>query len=147
MCNPKLICMKPLFSSHTSSTVFLITLLVMFLVSACADSGQQQAKEKLKEVKETTTLQLQQLKKDIEQRIEYIDEQIEEASGELEENLKEVRSELKKQQEVIEKEMESVKNATIETWDSVLSNVRTNYQTARTKMNEASKNVREWLED
>lgn len=139
--------MKPLIYSRPGPNAFLMTLLLMFLFSACGDSGQQQAKEKLKEVKETTTLQLQELKKDIDQRIEYIDEQIEEASGELEENLKEVRSELKKQQEVIEKEMENVKNASVETWDSVLNNVRTNYQSARTKMNEASKTVREWLED
>ncbi len=139
--------MKTLFNAHRNSTVFLMTLLVMFLVGACADGGQQQAKEKLKEVKETTTLQLQDLKKDIEQRIEYVDEQIEEASGELEENLKEVRAELKQQQEVVEKEMESVKNATVETWDSVLRNVQGNYKSARTKMNEASKKVREWLED
>ncbi len=140
--------MKSLFNSHPKSTVFLFAAFIALLVMACGGGNQQKAqKEKLRDVKETTNMQLQELKKDIEQRIEYVDEQIEVASGELEENLKEVRSELKQQQELIEKEMENVKNATIETWDGVLSNLRTNYQSARTKMNEASKNVREWLED
>jgi peptidoglycan hydrolase CwlO-like protein len=140
--------MKPFFKSYPGQTTFLLSFLIMFFVSACGGGNQQKAQnEKLNDVKETTRLQLQQLEKDIEERIDYVDEQIEEASGELEQNLREVRDELKTQQEVVEKEMENVKNATIETWDNVLNNVKTNYQDARTKMNEASKKVREWLED
>ncbi len=140
--------MKTSFKSIKKSTPLIITMVVLFLMASCGGGSHQKAqKERLKEVKENTSQQLQTLKMDIEQRIDYIDEQIEEASGELEEKLKEVRAELKKQRDIIEKDIEGVKAATLESWDQVLTNVTRHYQEVRSKTNEVSKKVREMLDD
>ncbi|MDR4988425.1 MAG: hypothetical protein RG741_06280 [Bacteroidales bacterium] len=125
----------------------VIMMMVVLFLWSCGDGQKQAQQAKLKEVQESTCMQLNDLKKDIEKRIAYLDTQIETAKGELQENLKEVRAELKMQQEIIEKEMELVRASSLETWDSVLSDVRKKYQDARTKTNEVSKKVREWLEN
>lgn len=140
--------MKTRLKNQKGTLILASFVMLLFFMAACGGGGQQKAqKERLNEVKESTSQQLQKLKMDIDERIEYIDEQIENASGELEEQLKEVREELKKQKDILEKEMEEVRAASIETWDQVLSSVTKHYQEVRGKTNEVSKKVREMLDD
>lgn len=136
------------YSNYIYKSIKLISLfLVMLIAWSCGGGQQQERDKKLKEVKETTNTQLENLMADIDKRIQYLDEQIEEASGELEENLKEVREELKNQKKMIANEVESVKKATFEGWNEALSHATQKYQEARSKTNEVSKKVREWLEE
>ncbi len=125
----------------------VIMMMVVLFLWSCGDGQKQAQQAKLKEVQEKTCMQLNELKKDIEKRIAYLDEQIESAKGELQENLKEVRAELKKQEEILEKEMELVRASSVETWDNVLADVKKKYQDVRTKTNEVSKKVRDWLDN
>ncbi len=122
-------------------------MLMLFLFWGCGGGQNRAAKEQLENAKSQTTQNINKYKNEIQERINYVDEEIDNASGELKENLQESRKELKAQKERLEKELENVKNASVDTWNDVVANASESLGKARTKMNEVSKNVREWLDD
>ncbi len=114
---------------------------------SCGGGGQNQAqKEKLKEVKQTTSYQIEDVIMDVEKRIRYVDGEIEKASGELKEQLEEAREELKKQKEHLNQAMKTVKDATYEGWSDALREAGAIIADARKKTNEVSLKVRNLLE-
>lgn len=126
---------------------FLLLLAVIF--SSCGD-GQRQARkvqeEQLKEAKEEAEVSINQIKRDVDERIEYLEGEIEEASGEVEEKLKESRKELKKQSAKLDEELKNIQEATLETWDKARTNASQTIENSRKKTNEISKKVREMLD-
>lgn len=124
-------------------------LLVALILSSCGD-GQRQARrvqeEQLKEAKEDAVVSINQIKRDVEERIEYLDEEIEKASGETKEKLKESRKELKKQSAKLEAELKSIQEATLETWSEAVGKASATIESSRKKTNEISKKVREMLD-
>lgn len=126
---------------------FLLLLAVIF--SSCGD-GQRQARkvqeEQLKEAKEEAEVSINQIKRDVDERIEYLEGEIEEASGEVEEKLKESRKELKKQSAKLDEELKNIQEATLETWGKARTNASQTIENSRKKTNEISKKVREMLD-
>lgn len=122
-------------------------LAAMFLWSCGGGASQQHImEEQLIEAKGSVTSDLTDIKEDLEERIEYLDDQIEQAEDELKEKLKEARAQLKIQQAIIEQELEVVKEANLDTWDSVVERTTETVTNVRTNTNDASLEVRGLLE-
>ncbi len=120
----------------------------MILLWSCGGGAQQQVQEeKLAEAQESVTADVQEMKRDINERVAYLDEEIEASSGELQEKLQAFRAELEEQQEILDGEIERVENASLETWESVLDQVTAAVIKAREKTNEVSREVREMLDE
>ena len=122
-------------------------ILLALTFTSCGGGQDRASKQKLEETKQQTIQNINKYKNDIQERIDYVDQQLENASGELRDNLTAAREELKAQKEVLEGELQTVKNATLETWNTVIKETSDKLAKARSKMNEVSKNVRAWLDD
>lgn len=140
--------MKNYLKITAASYPLIVVIFFATLMWSCGGGGQNKVqREQLNEAKQQTLQNINKYKNEIEERINYVNGQIDEASGELEENLKEAREELKAQQELLTAELKNVEDASIETWNDVVAKASESLGKARSKMNEVSKNVREWLED
>lgn len=138
--------MKTLSKTITGSYPMIAVIFFAIFMWSCGGGQNKVQNEQLKEAKETTTQNLNKYKNEIEERIDYVEGQIEEASGEMKEELEESRAALKEQQELLEAELENVQDATVDSWNDVVSQASQSLTQARSKMNEVSKNVRELLE-
>lgn len=130
-----------------SSLPILFT--AMLLLWSCGGGGgaqRQVQEEQLEEVKESVTSDLYELRHDIMERIAYVDHQLEEATGETQEVLEASQQELKEQLADLEQEIKNVREASLETWDSVLQHVTATVTRVQEERNEISLKVRELLE-
>lgn len=119
---------------------------VIFLWSCGGGNSQQNAmEEKLLEAKESATENLNDLNKDLDDRIAYIDEQLETAGEEIKEDLMAARAELEEQKAIVAQELKNVEEAGLETWDSVVSATQQMVVKIKSSTNDASLKVRELL--
>lgn len=140
--------MKTIFMSIKSMLPIAGILFMALGLWSCGGGNQKQAQDqKLKEVKETSALQVEDVIRDVEQRIRFLDGEIEKASGELEQQLEEARGILKEQKESLNQATKSIKDATYEGWSDVLQQVGATLADARKKTNEVSLKVRNLLDE
>jgi hypothetical protein len=135
------------FLSH-GLPVIIFSMLAAFLLFSCGPSKEEKAKmEKLKEVKETATLELEKVSNDISDRIAYLDGEIEVATGELKQSLEEAKTVLIEQQNIVVKQINDIKDCCIDEWDQMIKNTSEILKNVRAKTSETSKTVRELLDD
>jgi|GEM_PF-3215775 len=136
------------FASQSGITVFIVSLLTTVFLLSCGPSKEERAKmEKLKEIKNSVTSELEKVNKDITDRIAYLNSEIEEATGELKQKLEEARTVLIEQQNLIVQEMNNIKDCCIDEWDDRIKKTSENLKNIRSKTSETSKKVRELLDD
>lgn len=130
---------------HIPLMGLLFTLLFLW---SCGGGAQKQVQaEKLEEAKTSVTSDINDMLTKVEERLDYLDEQIEEKEGETEEQLYKYRLELTAQQELLQEQLEKVSEASLDTWEDVISQVRSAVHEASKKTNEVSLAVREMLEE
>jgi lipopolysaccharide export LptBFGC system permease protein LptF len=129
-----------------SALLMSLMMAVIFLWSCGGGNSQQNAmEEKLLEAKESATENLNDLNKDLDDRIAYIDEQLETAGEEIKEDLMAARAELEEQKAIVAQELKNVEEAGLETWDSVVSATQQMVVKIKSSTNDASLKVRELL--
>lgn len=129
-------------------SLIIFSILAVFLLFSCGPSNEEKVKrEKLKEVKNTATLELEKVSQDINDRIAYLDGEIEVATGELKQNLEEAKAVLIEQQNILVKQINDIKDCSIDEWDQMIKNTSETLKNVRTKTSETSKTVRALLDD
>ncbi|MFO7923995.1 MAG: hypothetical protein R6U58_09915 [Bacteroidales bacterium] len=127
--------------------VLLLITFILFLASCGGGSGNKVREEQLKEVKESSVENLNDMMQDIDERIEYLNEQAEEADDDLKAEIEESIEVLEDQKELLEKELEKVEDATFETWNDVLDNTSETIREVRSNINDISLKINELIEE
>lgn len=131
---------------HRLSVLFT-AILAGLLFFSCGPSKEEKAKmEKLKEVKNTVTAELEKVNTDISERIAYLETEIAEATGDLKVELEEAKKVLIEQQNLVVQEMNNIKDCCIDEWDDRVKKTSENLKIIRAKTSETSKKVRELLD-
>lgn len=126
--------------------ILSLMLAVVFLWS-CGGGGKQKVmEEQLQEAKNSATQSLEDLQKDLDERIAYIDEQMGTADEEIKEDLMAARSEFEEQKALVARELKNVEEAGLETWDSVVEKTQEIVLEVNTATNKVSLKVRELLD-
>ena len=118
---------------------------VIFLWSCGGGNQQKQMEEKLAEAKKTCNQNLNELNKDLDERIAYIDEQMETASEDVREDLMAARTQMEEQKTLVAQELKNIEEAGLESWDEVVAETRAMVVKIRQSRNEISLKVRELL--
>jgi hypothetical protein len=141
--------MKRIVMKSLKQSVFPVFFFSLIILWSCGGGGAQRQvqEEKLAEVKASVSSDLYELRRDIMERIAYVEDELDEATGETQEVLEESRGELQAQLGEVEKEIENVREASLETWDSVIQQVNGTVSRVREKRNEISLRVRELIEE
>jgi hypothetical protein len=135
------------FPMHGLSLTIL-SMLTAFLLYSCGPSKEEKAKmEKLQEVKQSVTAELEKINTDITGRIAYLESEIDEATGEVKEELEEAKKVLVEQQNLVVNEINEIKDCCIDEWDDRINQTSETIKQIRAKTNETSKKVRELLDD
>jgi chromosome segregation ATPase len=131
-------------ASYMTVALFLITILFF----SCGGGGGQTSanKRQLEDAKQKTIQNINKLKNDIQDRITYVEGEIEQATGEIKENLQTAKSELEEQRNVLNEELKKVQDASIDTWNDVVARSSATLGQVKSKTNEVSKKVRDWLD-
>jgi TolA-binding protein len=129
-------------ASYMMVAVFLITILLF----SCGGGQTGANKKQLEDAKQKTIQNINKLKNDIQERITYVEGEIEQASGEIKENLQQAKTELEEQKEVLNEELKKIQNASIDTWNDVVAKSSATLSQTKSKTNEVSKKVRDWLD-
>lgn len=136
---------RKLFTKMTRLVAMIVAALVMV---SCGPSKEEKAKmEKLQEVKNSVTAELEKVSTDIIERIAYLETEIDEATGEVKEELEEAKKVLIEQQNLVVKEINDIKDCCIDEWDDRINQTSETIKQIRAKTNETSKRVRELLDD
>lgn len=126
--------------------VYVVIAMLGMLVWSCGGGPGAADKQKLEETKQETVQNINKIKTDIQQRIDYVESELEEATGEVRDELMKAKTELENQRDVLAAELEEIKGASLETWNEVIAQTSKKLGEARKKTNEVSKKVREMLD-
>jgi len=130
----------------------LSILLVLFATSAVLLSscqyGNEKEKEKseMEEIREQRIRKYEELKDDIDERIEKIDKRLEDASDETRKGLEDAKKELLDERSELEKAMDDVKDATSDTWDAVSAFAEKTYASVKDGVQKIAQDIADWFE-
>jgi predicted nucleic acid-binding Zn-ribbon protein len=129
-------------------TALIMSLMLAFVfLWSCGGGGQQKVmEEQLQDAKDSATQSLNDLQKDLDDRIAYIDEQMETANEEVKEDLAAARAEFEEQKVLVSEELKNIEEAGLDTWDSVVAKTNELVADIKTARNEVSLKVRELLD-
>jgi hypothetical protein len=129
-------------------TALMMSLMLAFVfLWSCGGGNQQKAmEEQLQDAKDSAIQSLNDLQKDLDDRIAYIDEQMETANEEVKEDLAAARAEFEEQKVMVSEELKKIEEAGLDTWDSVVAKTNELVADIKKARNEVSLKVRELLD-
>jgi hypothetical protein len=148
--------MKNLFYQHNIqfSMPFYAALpfLIALLLSSCGggdgtSTAERLRQDQLNEVKEGVLAEINNLKNEIDKRIEYLEVEGGTTTGnQVDAQLLEYRKELNQQNELLAKEYQNVQDATFEEWNDIVENASETINQVSQRTNEITREIREIVE-
>jgi hypothetical protein len=126
--------------------------LIALLLSSCGggdgtSTAERLRQDQLNEVKEGVLAEINNLKNEIDKRIEYLEVEGGTTTGnQVDAQLLEYRKELNQQNELLAKEYQNVQDATFEEWNDIVENASETINQVSQRTNEITREIREIVE-
>ncbi|MFO8023447.1 MAG: hypothetical protein R6U65_13340 [Perlabentimonas sp.] len=130
--------------------MLVLTFATVTLAVSCQSGADKEKSENEKsefeKTRHETMVKLQEVRDDIDYRINDIDRRLQDASGEMKDGLQGAKDALTQERSKIDKVMYDVKNATQETWDDVSKFTEESYEKAKRETKKVAEDIEEWFE-
>jgi hypothetical protein len=135
------------FFSFIAAIPFLIAVLIWSCGGGDGTSTAERLKQdQLNEVKESVLAEINNLKNEVEQRIEFLEDEAGTADNQVRARMDEYRNELIEQNELLSKEYQNIQDATFEEWNDIAEGASETINQVNQKTNEITKEVRDLID-